>query len=467
MRKHEAGGPVAMAGKARPGAGSSALPRAPGAAGMMAAVNDVTPTLDPASVQRQAALTRMKRIALGLLLGAAVLYALATVLHHRWPGSGWHYLAAFAEAAMVGAVADWFAVVALFRHPLGLRIPHTAIIPSNKARIGRNLANFICNNFLGTPQVLAKLREFDAASRLAAWLADPRHAAQLAEHLAAAARYLLSTLDDERVRHFLRGSVLSRLEQIDVSAVAGELLALLTAERRHQALLDELLQQLAALLEDEGIQDKISEVVALELKMLKLLGLDAVAGRIATRKLISALGNLMAEMGADPEHPLRLRFDDFMARSIERLREDPALRERGRELQSEWLRHPALGQYLHGLWDQLLAWLQADLQRSESTLRLRVAEGAQGLGQRLQQDAAMREWINAQLMQAAPAWIERYREDIRAYITARVDAWPTEELTTELERNIGRDLQFVRINGTLVGGLIGLLIHSVTVALGG
>ncbi|NML13951.1 DUF445 domain-containing protein [Azohydromonas sp. G-1-1-14] len=407
----------------------------------------------------------MKRIALGLLLGAAVLYALATVLGHQHPG--WHYLAAFAEAAMVGAVADWFAVVALFRHPLGLRIPHTAIIPTNKARIGRNLANFICNNFLGTPQVLAKVREFDAASRLAGWLANPRHAEQLAEHLSAAARYLLSTLDDERVRHFLRSTVLAKLEQLDVSALAGEMLALLTAERRHQALLDELLRQLAALLEDEGIQEKVAEIVASELRVLRVIGLDAVAGRIATRKLISALGTLTAEMGAEPDHPLRLRFDDFMAHSIERLREDPALRQRGRELQSEWLRHPALAQYLHGLWDQLLQWLQADLQRSESTLRARVAEGARTLGQRLQGDAAMREWINAQLMQAAPKWIERYREDIRAYIVARVDAWQTEELTTELERNIGRDLQFVRINGTLVGGLIGLLIHTLTVALGG
>ncbi|WP_310734513.1 DUF445 domain-containing protein [Azohydromonas caseinilytica] len=428
-------------------------------------MNKATLTLDPASAEREAALVRMKRIALGLLLGAAVLYALATVLGHQHPG--WHYLAAFAEAAMVGAVADWFAVVALFRHPLGLRIPHTAIIPTNKARIGRNLANFICNNFLGTPQVLAKVREFDAASRLAGWLANPRHAEQLAEHLSAAARYLLSTLDDERVRHFLRSTVLAKLEQLDVSALAGEMLALLTAERRHQALLDELLRQLAALLEDEGIQEKVAEIVASELRVLRVIGLDAVAGRIATRKLISALGTLTAEMGAEPDHPLRLRFDDFMAHSIERLREDPALRQRGRELQSEWLRHPALAQYLHGLWDQLLQWLQADLQRSESTLRARVAEGARTLGQRLQGDAAMREWINAQLMQAAPKWIERYREDIRAYIVARVDAWQTEELTTELERNIGRDLQFVRINGTLVGGLIGLLIHTLTVALGG
>ncbi len=465
MRKHEAGRPRGMGGKARCGAGSLVLPRAFPVPSMMERVNKTTIPSDPAAAERLAALVRMKRIALGLLGAAAVLYALATMLGRSHPG--WHYLAAFAEAAMVGAVADWFAVVALFRHPLGLRIPHTAIIPTNKARIGRNLANFICNNFLGTPQVLAKLQEFDAGTRLAHWLAEPRHAEQMAQHLSAAARYLLSTLDDERVRHFLRSSVVARLEKVDVSSLAGELLALLTADRRHQALLDELLQQLAGLLEDEGVQERMAEVVASELRVLKLVGLDAVAGRLATRKLISALGNLMADMGSDPDHPLRLRFDDFMVRSIERLRDDPALRERGRELQSEWLRHPALAQYLHGLWDQLLQWLQADLQRSESSLRQRVAQGAQGLGKRLLEDAAMREWINAQLMQAAPAWIERYREDIRGYIVARVDAWPTEELTTELERNIGRDLQFVRINGTLVGGLIGLLIHAVTVALGG
>src|SRR5215212_6070205 len=189
----------------------------------------------------------MKRIALGLLAGAAALYAVASRLQPLHPA--WGYVAAFSEAAMVGAIADWFAVVALFRHPLGLRIPHTAIIPSNKDRIGENLATFLCANFLSTEQVLAKLTQLDLAARLAAWLAEPRHAESLASHLTAALRYAIGVLDDERVRAFFRATVVARLEQVDVAPLAGRLLDVLTADGRHQRLLDGMLLQLARMLD--------------------------------------------------------------------------------------------------------------------------------------------------------------------------------------------------------------------------
>ena len=156
----------------------------------------------------------MKAIALGLLAAAGLVYVAATLLLPLHPA--WGYVAAFAEAAMVGAIADWFAVVALFRHPLGLPIPHTAIIPSNKNRIGENLATFICANFLSTEQVLAKLAQFDPAARLAAWLAEARHAESLSSHFAALLRYAIGVLDDERVRIFFRATVVARLEQVEI-----------------------------------------------------------------------------------------------------------------------------------------------------------------------------------------------------------------------------------------------------------
>ena len=259
-------------------------------------------------------LQRMKAIALGLLAAAAVVYVVAALLHDRHPA--WGYVAAFAEAAMVGAIADWFAVVALFRHPLGLPIPHTAIIPSNKDRIGENLATFICANFLSNEQVLEKLERFDAAGRLARWLAEPGHAEQVANHLAAALRYGLGVLDDERVRAFFRSTVVARLEQVDVSRLAGQLLDVLTADHRHQQLLDGMLQQLAHMLDDETIKVAIAEVVATEVKYLRFVGLDSVAGRYATEKMVSGVVRLAGEMGADPQHPLRVRFDDFVASFI-------------------------------------------------------------------------------------------------------------------------------------------------------
>ncbi|MBS0340347.1 MAG: DUF445 domain-containing protein [Proteobacteria bacterium] len=402
----------------------------------------------------------MKRIALGLLGLAACVYALATAMEGRH--AAWGYVAAFAEAAMVGAIADWFAVVALFRHPLGLPIPHTAIIPENKSRIGANLAGFICNNFLSTPQVLAKLEQFDPAGRLAQWLAQPDNGQQLGRLGVTAARYGLSAFDDERVRAFLGQAAAAGLAKVDLSSLAGKSLEALTEGGRHQALLDDVLQQVAALVEGEAVQEHITDAIAREIKALRYVGLDQVAARLATRKVVSVVAKTIGDLAAQPEHPLRQRFDVFTHEFIDRLQHDAAFQARGERLRADLLAHPALGKYLHGLWDELLAWLHADLQRPESSIGGRISALAQELGARLEADAAMRRWINEQITAAAPLAIERYREDIRRYIVERVDAWNTQEMTAELERNVGRDLQFIRINGTLVGGLVGLAIHAVT-----
>jgi len=404
----------------------------------------------------------MKRIALGLLCGAALLYALAIAMEGRLPHPGWGYLAAFAEAAMVGAIADWFAVVALFRHPLGLPIPHTAIIPSNKDRIGAKLAGFICNNFLSTEQVLAKLREFDAAGRLADWLARPASAERMGGWGVMAARYGLSAFDDARVRDFLGRIASAGLAQVDISRAAGQALEALTAGGRHQALLDEALAQVAELLEGETARAQITEAIAREIRTLRYVGLDQVAARMATKKIVAAVANSVAELAAEPGHPLRARFDGFMADFIARLQRDPAFQQRGEEIRAELMAHPALGDYLHGLWGELLAWLHDDLARPDSSIAQRIAKLAGALGTRLQADAEIRHWINEQIEAAAPLAIERYREDIRVYIVERVGQWNADEMTDELERHIGRDLQFIRVNGTLVGGLVGLVIHAVT-----
>jgi uncharacterized membrane-anchored protein YjiN (DUF445 family) len=402
----------------------------------------------------------MKRIAFGLLCAAAALYALASAMHDVHPA--WGYVAAFAEAAMIGAIADWFAVVALFRHPLGLPIPHTAIIPSNKDRIGAKLGGFICDNFLSTPQVLAKLREFDAAARIAGWLARPASGEKLGEWGVAAARYGLGAFDDERVRAFMRRAAAAGLGKVDLSRLMGQALDALTAGGRHQALLDDVLQQLAGVLEGEEVQAHITEAIAREIRTLRYVGLDQVAARMATRKIVAAVANTIAELAAEPGHPMRKRFDGFMDDFVVRLKLDPEFRARGEQVRAELMAHPALGEYLHGLWSELLAWLHDDLGRGDSSIGQRITAMAGTLGQRLQADAAIRGWINEQLEAAAPAAIERYREDIRHYIEGRVAEWNAAEMTAELERHIGRDLQFIRINGTLVGGLVGLVIHAAT-----
>lgn len=402
----------------------------------------------------------MKRVALGLLLLAAATYALATALEGRH--AAWGYVAAFAEAAMVGAIADWFAVVALFRHPLGMPIPHTAIIPANKNRIGENLATFLGTHFLATEQVLAKLRELDAAGRVAAWLSRPANAARVGARLVEAGRWAVGALDDERVRAFVADLARRGLRQVEVARLSGQVLEGMTQDRRHQELLDGVLVQLARLLGEDTVQDTISEAIAREIKALKYVGLDQVAARLATRKVVAVVAHTIIDMADDPQHRLRLRFDETVAGFIQRLQQDEALQQRGEALKNELLDHPALGSYVNQLWDDLLAWLQADLTRDDSSIRRRITAAAQTLGQRLAGDAEVRGWINGELQAAAPQLIERYRDDIRRYVVARVEAWDAREMTDELERHIGRDLQFIRINGTLVGGLVGLLIHAAT-----
>ena len=402
----------------------------------------------------------MKRLALGLLLAAALLYALATALVPRH--AGWGYLAAFAEAAMVGAIADWFAVVALFRHPLGLPIPHTAIIPSGKGRIGDNLAGFIATHFLATEQVLDKLREFDAAGRLAGWLARPANAERVGRQLAGVGRWAVQALDDEHVRGFVADLARRGLGQVEVARLSGQVLEAMTHERRHQELLDGVLAQLARLLGQDSVQDAITETIAREIRALKYVGLDQVAARLATRKVVVVVARTIIDMADDPAHSLRQRFDDMVEGYVTRLKDEPALRERGERLKRELLDNPALGAWVNQLWSELLAWLQADMGRADSSIRRHIAQATRTLGERLAGDAAVRAWINDELQAGAPRLIERYREDIRRYIAARVQAWDATEMTAELERHIGRDLQFIRINGTLVGGLVGLLIHTAT-----
>lgn len=402
----------------------------------------------------------MRHWALGLLLAAGVVYVLATTMLAQHVA--WGYVAAFAEAAMVGALADWFAVVALFRRPLGLPIPHTAVIPNRKDRIGHALAGFLGTHFLATDLVLARLRELDAAGRLARWLARPEHAARVARQLGDVGAWLVQALDDARVQRFVTELARRGLHQVDVGLLSGQLLQAMTLERRHQELLDAVLAQLARLLGDEAVQEGISDTIARELRALRLLRLDQVAARLATRKVIVIIARMLLEMAEDSEHHLRLRFDATVARWAERLQGDEAVRQRAERLRDGLLAHPALARYVQQLWSELLAWLQADLAQEASWLRERMAAMLQALGERMAADAELRTWIDGELQAVLPGLIERHRGAVLDYVEARVQAWDAQELSRELEHQVGRDLQFIRINGTLVGGLVGLVIHAVT-----
>lgn len=408
-------------------------------------------------------LKQTRHTATGLLLLMTALFLVSTYFEASHPALP--YVVAFSEAAMVGALADWFAIVALFRRPMGLPIPHTAILPRSKGRIADNLGSFIQSNFLSTERILGKLQEFNPAARLSLWLNKPQTQKRMGSLAVRAASYALNVLDDRRVLAFLQGSIVAQLQKLDLSRFSGDLLQILTSNGRHHALLDELLQEIDRQLERPEVRSSLTELIASELDFLRYIRLDHAASRFVVEKLVRGMQKELQGMHANPDHALRMRFDQYVAGFVEKLKHDPEFQHKGEAIKLELLQHPALATYAQSLWQQFVTWLHADLHRTDSTLRAHVVELAATLGQRLQEDPALQGWINAQIAEAAPALIEEYRDKIGQFIAEQVKAWDDRYMVDRLELNIGPDLQFIRVNGTLVGGCIGLLIHVVSLML--
>jgi uncharacterized membrane-anchored protein YjiN (DUF445 family) len=399
----------------------------------------------------------MQWLATGLLLLAALVYAASASLEPRYPWLS--YVSATAEAAMIGAIADWFAVTAIFRHPLGLRfIPHTAVIPRNKARIAAGLSTFIQQNFLSAEAVLARIRHMQPARTLCNWLLQPRNAGMLAAYFGRLLAYALAAVDDARVRSFLLQALTDRARRADVAGTLAQVLDLLTENRRHHALLDEALAGVDDLLAREDTRRFIAREVAGSAPLLKYfsdlfhLKLD----EKAALRIVDVAVRKLSEVRQDHDHELRRRFDAFVAGYVEKLKHDEALRARVHTLRDELLASPALADYVGGLWRELRGWLESDVPREKAALLIRH------LGETLEADPAIRQWIDEQVLAAAPPLVEEHRAKIGRFIEDQINAWQEARLVEELERHVGADLQYIRINGTVVGGLVGLAIALVT-----
>jgi uncharacterized membrane-anchored protein YjiN (DUF445 family) len=421
-----------------------------------------------ATQDKALALRKMKWFAAGLLVAAAAIFALAKSHHDAGP---WAWVSAFAEAAMVGALADWFAIVALFRHPLGLPIPHTAILPANKARVADNLAEFVRDKFLGTDALVARVNAFDPASRLAAWLAEPANAALLATKAVAAAGQMLEFIDDERVKTMLHEALRRRAEQFDLAGAVGGMLSTLTADKRHQLILDESLRELAKWLDREDVQAllaaKIIDVAGEEYpKLIGMLGFVGLSAEDLGNKfaggLVRGANKWLHDIADDPEHERRQAFDSKVEAFIERLKSDPAFRSRIDQHKREWLERPELRSYVNGLWDEFKDWLRRDLAQPDSTLHAKVAGASASFAAALGNDPALRESINDHMRDALKSLAPELRDGIAKHIAATVRNWDDATLVRDVELSIGRDLQFIRVNGTLVGGAVGVIIHAVT-----
>jgi uncharacterized membrane-anchored protein YjiN (DUF445 family) len=399
----------------------------------------------------------MKWIATGLLVLAAVIYVVSEKFDL-------YYVAAFSEAAMIGALADWFAVVALFRRPLNLPIPHTAIIPRNKERIARGLSDFIQQNFLSSGAVVQRIAEFRPAHTLCQWLLKPDNVETVASYATRFVAYALTAVDDGRVRRFLHKNITNALKGADFAAAAAQVLDILTENKRHHALLDGALKALDELLAKEDTRRFIAAEVAKSAPLLKKISdwLQLDLDERAALKIAELAIAKVHEVRQDRDHELRRRFDEFVHEFIGRLKTDAALRHKVQTLRDELLDSPALGNYIGGLWQEFRAWLDTDLQRVPSVTHERIAAMARAFGARLDADREIRQWLDEQILTAIPPLVEEHRAKIGRFVEDQINGWQEKKLVEELERHIGPDLQYIRINGTLVGGLAGLAIAALT-----
>ena len=402
----------------------------------------------------------MRLAATLLLFAMACIFAAATLYQSAHPALPW--VKAFAEAAMVGGLADWFAVTALFRHPLGLPIPHTAIIPSNKDRIGDSLAGFLKDNFL-TPAVVARrLEDFDMAGAAARWLTSERPAPTGRERrgFGPLIARIIEALDQQAVGDLVRDAAAEKLRGLQLSPILASGIDATLDKGRHEPLIDSAINWSLRTLDDQ--ESTIRGMVAEQTNwLLRMVNVDT----SVSSSLIAGLRRLLWEMGDDPRHPLRLRIAESLRTYAFDLRNFPENQATVEGFKDDLIANPAMGQWLSGLWDEARAGLVKSLNHPGKARAGRFGEALKALGLRLQEDAPLRAAINLHLRRAAVGLVNDYGDQIVSLVSDTIRQWDASTVTEKLETAVGRDLQFIRINGTIIGGTVGLAIHAVTVAL--
>jgi uncharacterized membrane-anchored protein YjiN (DUF445 family) len=404
--------------------------------------------------ERQRSLDRMKVRATGLLVLMGLIFVLARTFEAQYPWLG--YIRATAEASMVGGIADWFAITALFRHPLNIPIPHTAIIPSRKDRIGRSLGNFVQNNFLSPEVLTAKLRAAQISRRAAEWLSVPEHGRTAALQIGSVLQGAGKVVRDEDVHALLDRTVVEPLRQIAIAPVLAKGLALLTVDDRHQQLLDRVIQGLLRLVaeNEELIREKIREESPWWVPKV-------VDDRIH-QKVLGGIERTLVEVGEDPDHPLRQQFDELLAEWMVQLQESPEVMARAEAIKQQVLDPETSGRLAASLWQELKQILGRQSVSSEDGAPGAVARGLSALASAALEDEGLLEKIDGWVIGAVLRVVEQHRGEVGQLIAQTVSSWDPEETSRRIELLVGRDLQFIRINGTLVGGLVGLLIYTAT-----
>ncbi len=413
---------------------------------------------------RRKLLIRNKRIATGLMIGAAILFVVARM---QKGNPVWEWIAAFAEAAMVGALADWFAVVALFRHPAGLPIPHTAIIKNKKEAIADNLAKFIREKFLANDTLAAKLQAYNPAEHLATYLISGDNAAGISKGLSRILADSLDFMDNDHLQQFLRAALANRIEGFDLSTSAGNILDRLRKDNRHQVLLDEMLSRFAGWLATEDAQSRlagsIDELCTKEYPILSVFIPNREQfTKGAGEKVARRLNDFVQTVNEDPEHQLRQTFDNAVTDFIARLHSDTELRIRVESFKLELLNNHILSDYAKNMANDLKNWLENDLKQDDSKVSNKIAGAVNGIGMTLSVSMELKKLLNEYLERLLLRHGDTIREIVARHISGTVKTWETDDYSNEIELSIGSDLQFIRMNGTLVGGLIGILLHALS-----
>ncbi len=407
-----------------------------------------------ADLQRRRELRRMKAVATGMLVLAAVIFVVARSLEEdaSWAG----YVRATAEAAMVGAIADWFAVTALFRHPFGLPIPHTAIIKKRKDEIGRSLGDFVQGNFLTRDVVGDRLAAAGLAARLGEWLNNPDHARTVGAQSAAVVGGVTEVLRDETVQEGMEHVIVDRVKTIPVTPIVGKAVDVAIEGQHHQRLLELTLQGLGTFLNENqmAFRRRLSQESPWWVP-------ETVDDRVFV-KIYESVERFVDDIRTQPGHQFRRQLDAKTLELSERLKDDPSLEARGEQLRDEVLNHPEVRAWMDSLWSRIKASLIEATNDPDSELRIRLEEAIVDAGRSLEADPLLRKKIDAWIVSSVGYIAEQFRGEVAEMIAATVRNWDAEETSDLLELQVGRDLQFIRINGTIVGGVAGLLIYTLS-----
>jgi uncharacterized membrane-anchored protein YjiN (DUF445 family) len=433
-------------------------------------VSDVTPSAEradlpgspfqpapiPDEVERQRRLNQMKSRATGLLVVATIVFAIAHWYEARYPWVG--FIRATAEAAMVGGLADWFAVTAIFRHPLGIPIPHTAIVPTRKDRVGRTLGAFVQRNFLTAEVIEARLRNLRIGERVGAWIAKPENARTIARQTAAALSAGAQVLKDEDVQTLIDNSIEERIRKTRIAPIAGRLLSVVTEGNRHQELLDEAIVLVARTVEEN--RDLIRERVERESPWWVPTAVD----EKIYRKIVTSIERTLVEIRDNPQHPLRERFDQALRAFIDDLQHSPQTAARAEALKGEFLDTEAVRRFSASLWVDAKAALLRFAEHPDAAAREggTIERALTSFGETVLADPVLVRKVDDFVVDIAVFLVGRYQADVADLIAHTVQNWDAEVTTKRIELAVGRDLQFIRINGTLVGALAGLIIYTIS-----